>query len=138
MTLLRHLAIRCQDMERSREFYSTMFGWEFIGYRPSRLGLDFTDGVNNITLLQQPEGLDRPPLEEGNEYIHFGVIVDDLEACWQRCRDWGAEISKGDVKDRSEIEQDQLPARSFKVLDPDRNIIDVTANKEEWRGIAVS
>ncbi|MDA1053933.1 MAG: VOC family protein [Planctomycetota bacterium] len=137
MTLLRHLAIRCRDMERSRDFYATVFGWEFIGYRPSGLGLDFSDGVNNITLLQQPDGMQRPALEEGNEYIHFGVIVDDLIACWHRCREWGAEISKGDVKDRTEIEQDALPARSFKVLDPDGNVIDVTANKEEWRGIAV-
>lgn len=137
MTLLRHLAIRCRDMEHSREFYSTIFGWKFLGYRPSREGLDFSDGVNNITLLQQPEGLERPLLEEGNEYIHFGVIVDDLEACWRRCRAWGAKISKGDVKMRSEIEQDELPERSFKVLDPDGNIIDVTANRAEWRGISV-
>jgi hypothetical protein len=27
--------------------------------------------------------------------------------------------------------------RSFKVLDPDGNVIDVTANKEEWRGVSV-
>jgi len=137
MTLLRHLAIRCRDMERARSFYGTVFGWEFIGYRPSGLGLDFTDGVNNITLLQQPDDMQRPTIEEGNEYIHFGVIVDDLEACWKRCREWGAEISKGDVKDRTAIDQETAPERSFKVLDPDGNVIDVTANKEEWRGVAV-
>jgi hypothetical protein len=125
-------------MEKSRNFYETAFDWKFIGYRPSGLGLDLSDGVNNITLLQQPADMQRPRLEEGNEYIHFGVIVDDLEECWQRCREWGTEISKGDVKHRTEIEQDERPERSFKVLDPDGNIIDVTANKEEWRGIAVS
>ena len=135
--MLRHLAIRCRDMQRSREFYQTVFGFDFIGYRPSRLGLDLSDGVNNITLLQQPAEMQRPTLEEGNEYIHFGVIVDDLHACWRRCRDFGAEISKGDVKMRTEIEQEELPDRSFKVLDPDGNVIDVTANKQEWRGVAV-
>ena len=134
-TRLRHLAIRCRDMERAKSFYEAAFGFDFIGYRPSGLGLDLSDGTNNITLLQQPAEMQRPSIEEGNEYIHFGVIVDDLHACWSRCREWGAEISKGDVKDRTAITQDELPERSFKVLDPDGNVIDVTANTEEWRGV---
>ncbi len=137
MTLLRHLAIRCRDMERSRSFYQQAFGWTFIGYRPSRQGLDFSDGVNNITLIQQPAEMQRPALEEGNEYIHFGVIVDDLVACWRRCVEWGAEISKGDVKDRTSIDRDAVPQRSFKVLDPDGNVIDVTADPQEWRGVTL-
>jgi catechol 2,3-dioxygenase-like lactoylglutathione lyase family enzyme len=135
MAQLRHLAIRCQDMEKSREFYTAVIGWDFIDYRPSRLGLDLTDGVNNITLLQNPPDLVRPSFEEGDEYIHFGVVVDDLAACWQRCLDWGAEISKGDVKMRTEVESlERVPDRSFKVFDPDGNVIDVTANRDEWRG----
>ncbi|REJ73901.1 MAG: VOC family protein [Planctomycetota bacterium] len=136
-TRLRHLAIRCRDMEKAKSFYETAFGFAFIGYRPSGLGLDLSDGTNNITLLQQPADMQRPYIEEGDEYIHFGVIVDDLHACWNRCREWGAEISKGDVKDRTEIAQEDLPERSFKVLDPDGNVIDVTANTEEWRGVTV-
>ena len=135
MAQLRHLAIRCHDMEKSREFYTSVIGWEFIDYRPSRLGLDLSDGVNNITLLQNPPDLVRPSFEEGDEYIHFGVVVDDLAACWQRCLDWGAEISKGDVKMRTEVESlERVPDRSFKVFDPDGNVIDVTANRDEWRG----
>jgi catechol 2,3-dioxygenase-like lactoylglutathione lyase family enzyme len=135
MAQLRHLAIRCHDMEKSREFYTAVIGWDFIDYRPSRLGLDLTDGVNNITLLQNPPDLVRPSFEEGDEYIHFGVVVDDLAACWQRCLDWGAKISKGDVKMRTEVESlERVPDRSFKVFDPDGNVIDVTANRDEWRG----
>ena len=136
MAHLRHLAIRCNDMERSRDFYTTVIGWDFFDYRPSRQGLDLTDGVNNITLLQNPPDLVRPSFEEGEEYIHFGVVVDDLGACWQRCVDWGAEISKGNVKERSEVESlQQAPEHSFKVLDPDGNVIDVTSNRDEWNGV---
>ena len=80
MAHLRHLAIRCHDMEKSRDFYTTVIGWDFLDYRPSRQGLDLTDGVNNITLLQNPPDLVRPTFEEGEEYIHFGVVVDDLSA----------------------------------------------------------
>jgi catechol 2,3-dioxygenase-like lactoylglutathione lyase family enzyme len=135
MTHLRHLAIRCMDMELSKRFYTEVIGLEFHDYRPSRQGLDLTDGVNNITLLQQPADCVRPPLVEGNEYIHFGFI-DSLEECWQRALAWGAEISKGDVKDRSEVETlDAVPERSFKVLDPDRNVIDISDNRQEWNGV---
>ena len=137
MSSLRHVAIRCSDMEKSRTFYETAFGWEFIGYRPSGRGLDLSDGVNNITLLQQPADCKRPILEEGDEYIHFGVIVDDLAACHQRLKDWGAEFSKDDIKKRDPIEADRVPERSFKVLDPDGNVVDITEHRDEWRGVTV-
>ena len=137
MALLRHLAIRCMDMEKSRQFYEMAFGWEFIGYRPSRVGLDLSDGVNNVTLIQQPQDCSRPALEEGNEYIHFGVIVDDLEACWRRLEEWGAEFSRDDIKARNEIGDGWTPRRSFKVLDPDGNVVDVTDHQQEWRGVSI-
>lgn len=133
MTHLRHLAIRCLDMETSKDFYTEVLGLKFHDYRPSRQGLDLTDGVNNITLLQQPADCVRPPLEEGNEYIHFGLIVDDLATIWHRCKAWGAKLSKGDVKERTEIlDENAVPQRSFKVLDPDGNVIDISDNREEW------
>ena len=136
MALLRHLALRCRDMERSRKFYETVIGWKFVDYRPSRDAMDLTDGVNNITLIQQPpELIDRPALEEGAEYVHFGVIVDDLDAMWQRLHAWGAEFSKENVKERNPIDPSVRPPVSFKVLDPDGNVVDITCNHEEWRGV---
>lgn len=136
MALLRHLAIRCRDMEKSRKFYEQVIGWKFVDYRPHRTGLDMTDGVNNITLIQQPaEDCERPVLEEGREYIHFGVIVDDLEDMWQRLHKWGATFSKENVKERNPIDPNLLPPVSFKVLDPDGNVVDITCNRDEWRGV---
>lgn len=135
MAILRHLAIRCRDMERSRRFYEQVIGWKFVDYRPSGRGLDLTDGVNNITLLQQPPGPERPPMEEGNEFIHFGVIVPDLEATWERLHAWGATFSKEDVKQRLPIDPSAKPPVSFKVLDPDGNVVDITSNPKEWRGV---
>ena len=137
MAQLRHLALRCRDMEKSREFYEKLIGWKFVDYRPSGTGLDLTDGVNNITLLQQPADSERPVLEEGNEYIHFGVIVDDLEACQKRIEAWGAEISRDNIKLRKAFEPGTVSQLSFKVIDPDGNIVDITANPEEWRGVTV-
>jgi len=133
MAWLRHLALRCRDMEHSREFYTQVIGLKFHDYRPQRDSMDLTDGTNNITLLQHPADAVRPPQVEGNEYIHFGIIVADLADVWNRAKEWGAEISKGDVKDRTEVEDlNTVPEYSFKILDPDGNVIDITSNREEW------
>ena len=133
MAWLRHLALRCHDMEHSREFYTHVIGLKFHDYRPQRDSMDLTDGTNNITLLQHPADAVRPQQEEGNEYIHFGIIVADLAIVWDRAKEWGAEISKGDVKDRTEVEDlNTVPEYSFKILDPDGNVIDITSNREEW------
>jgi catechol 2,3-dioxygenase-like lactoylglutathione lyase family enzyme len=98
MALIRHVALRCSDMEKTKDFYQTAFGWELIGYRPSGTGLDLSDGVCNVTLIQQPDDCKRPPQQAGNEYIHFGVIVDDLAACRKRLEALGAEFETESIK----------------------------------------
>jgi len=136
-TLLRHLALRCRDMEKSRKFYEEVIGWRFVGYRPSGQGLDLSDGVNNITLIQHPRESQRVAAEEGSEFIHFGVIVDDLDAVWRRLHEWGATFSKENVKERNPIDPAERPPVSFKVLDPDGNVVDITCNQQEWRGVTL-
>ncbi|MBA63123.1 MAG: hypothetical protein CMJ76_12245 [Planctomycetaceae bacterium] len=131
ITRMAHMALRCSDLEKSRDFYTNVIGFEFFAWRPQGDSIDITDGYINITLL--PYHGNRDGFEEGDEYIHFGVIVDNLQEIWDRAVQWGAEISKGDVKDRTEVELSEGPGRSFKVLDPDGNVIDVTADRGEWR-----
>jgi len=138
MPFLRHLALRCRDLEKSRRFYEEVIGWRFVGWRPSGQSLDLTDGVNNITLLQHPDGPARQQLEEGEEFIHFGIIVEDLDAVWQRLHAFGATFARENVKDRNPIDPSIRPPVSFKVLDPDSNVVDITCNRQEWRGVALS
>ncbi|MCL6501655.1 MAG: VOC family protein [Pirellulales bacterium] len=135
MAWLRHLALRCRDMERSRAFYEQVIGLRFVGYRPHGRGLDLSDGVNNITLIQQPETCRRQPLPEGEEFIHFGLVVDDPDQVWQRLRAWGATFVREDVKQRLPIQPGDRPPASYKVLDPDDNVVDITSNRQEWRGV---
>lgn len=137
MALLRHLAIRCRDMETTRRFYQELIGWSFVGYRPSGRAVDLSDGTNNITLIQQPADSVRAPQQEGDEYLHFGVIVDDLEACQKRLEDAGATFSRDNIKLRREFNDGAISQESFKVLDPDGNVVDVTANTKEWPGTNV-
>lgn len=134
MGQLRHLALRCSDLDRSRTFYQTVFGWEFLGYRGSGRALDLTDGVLNVTLIDHSP-IDRRQYEEGDEFIHFGVVVDDLDAVWRRLHELGVSFSKESVKERNPIDPTQPPPVSFKVLDPDGNVVDITANRNEWVGV---
>ena len=137
MAQLRHLALRCSDIQRSRNFYQKVFDWEFLGFRPSGRGLDLTDGVLNITLIDQ-DPTERSQYEEGEECIHFGVVVDDLDEVWRRLHELGVPFSKESVKERKPIDPTKPPPISFKVLDPDGNIVDITANRSEWVGARVN
>jgi catechol 2,3-dioxygenase-like lactoylglutathione lyase family enzyme len=133
MTLLRHLALRCRDMERSRRFYE-LLGLRFVDYRPSREAMDLSDGTLNMTLIQH-NGPQRTVLEEGTEFIHFGLLVDDARAALQRLKEAGAPLLRENVKERNEMDE-MIPSGSFKVQDPDGNVIDISGNRGEWRGVA--
>ena len=134
MAFLRHIALRTKDMETSRRFYETI-GFEFVGY-PGRGGLDLSDGTLNMTILQY-NGTERPPFEEGTEFIHFGIIVEDLASIYNMLRDGGYELIMDNVKKGDEIDDNKPPERSFKVADPDGNVVDITCATDEWRGVSI-
>ncbi|MCE2416073.1 VOC family protein [Candidatus Poribacteria bacterium] len=134
MAFLRHIALRTKDMETSRRFYETI-GFAFVGYR-GRSGLDLSDGTLNMTILQY-NGTERPPFEEGTEFIHFGIIVEDLAKIYNTLRDGGFELIMDNVKKGDDIDDNKPPERSFKVADPDGNVVDITGAKDEWRGVTV-
>jgi catechol 2,3-dioxygenase-like lactoylglutathione lyase family enzyme len=134
MAFLRHIALRTKDMEASRHFYETI-GFQFVGYR-GRGGLDLSDGTLNMTILQY-NGTERPPFEEGTEFIHFGIIVEDLASIYNTLRDGGFELIMDNVKKGDEIDDNKPPDRSFKVADPDGNVVDITCATDEWRGVSI-
>jgi catechol 2,3-dioxygenase-like lactoylglutathione lyase family enzyme len=129
---VRHLALRVGDIARARRFYEEGLGFRFIGYRPSGLSLDLSDGQVNLTLLPY-EGPQRQPLTEGYEFIHLGFWVEDLAATYQRLTALGAQVVREDVKERRDFAGDAPPAGSFKVLDPDGNVLDISERPDEWR-----
>ena len=134
MAFLRHIALRTKDMEASRRFYETI-GFDFVGYR-GRGGLDLSDGTLNMTILQY-NGTERPPFEEGTEFIHFGIIVEDLASIYNTLRDGGFELIMDNVKKGDDIDDNKPPERSFKVADPDGNVVDITCATNEWRGVSI-
>jgi catechol 2,3-dioxygenase-like lactoylglutathione lyase family enzyme len=131
--LFRHFAIRTHNLEAARRFYEEGLGLRFVDYRPNtREAMDLSDGTVNLTLIQYT-GVPRTPLEEGTEFIHLGFLVDDLATTYQRFVNLGAAVVREDVKERLTIDANTVPQGSFKVLDVDGNVLDVTERQEEWR-----
>jgi catechol 2,3-dioxygenase-like lactoylglutathione lyase family enzyme len=128
-----HLAIRSRDIPRATRFYAEGLGFTVIGPRPSGSGsMDLTDGHMNLTIVPFV-GDPGPAPEEGREQIHFGILVDDAAALYRRLVAFGATIARHDVKTRDEPNPDEPPSGSYKVLDPDGNVIDVSGDVNEWR-----
>jgi catechol 2,3-dioxygenase-like lactoylglutathione lyase family enzyme len=129
---VRHLALRVRDVAQTRRFYEQGLGFGFVGFRPSGQSLDLSDGQVNLTLLPYV-GPEREPLEESFEFIHLGFWVEDLAAVYQRLVALNAKIVREDVKERREYVGDAPPVGSFKVLDPDGNVLDISERPDEWR-----
>ncbi|MCH7989454.1 MAG: hypothetical protein IID46_09965, partial [Planctomycetes bacterium] len=58
-------------------------------------------------------------------------------ACRKRLEALDAEFASESIKQPTSAEAIDAPGTSFKVLDPDGNVVDVTRNKNEWRGVSM-
>lgn len=130
---LRHIGIRTRDIARTADFYATVFGLKRLRMAPDGGSAVLGDGVMNITIVPVV-GEAAAPVAEGAEPIHLGFIVPDLLATFQRCREWGAPILAGDVASRDPLPEGALPRTSFKVADPNGNVIDVMGDPNYWLG----
>lgn len=131
MSIVRHLAIRTRDLPASRRFYEEGLELQFLGFRPLGESVDLSDGSINLTLLPY-DGPTRSPLPEGNEFVHLGLLVEDLAATYRRLVELGAHIARDDVKERRPT-SGAVPSASFKVLDPDGVVLDISERPDEWR-----
>ena len=132
MIAFRHFALRTQDIQRSRQFYSEGLGMSFVGFQPDGKAMDLADGAVNLTLIPY-DGPPRQSLEEGTEFIHFGFVVGDLAAVYGRLLALGAPVVRDDVKERHLHDASGIPVGSFKALDPDGNVVDISDRTNEWR-----
>lgn len=130
---LAHVAIRALDGEATRRFYEQGLGLRLVGYRNSGTGsFDLSDGSLNMTVIPYA-GPARESHEEGTEHIHLGFMVADAAVAYRQLEEIGATFLRSDVKVRDEFAGPPPANGSFKVADPDGNVIDVTGNPGEWR-----
>ena len=104
MPRILHLAIRSRDIPAATRFYADGLGFRVIGPRPSGSGsMDLTDGHMNLTIVPFV-GTPASAPEEGLEQIHFGILVEDAGALYQKLKEQGARVVRFDVKARGEAE----------------------------------
>src|SRR5262249_48901006 len=86
MAKIRHIAIRCKDVEATAAFFQKVFGLQLVqrrGHGP----IDLSDGDVNITLLPatNARGETKPA-----GFEHIGFSVEDADAARQRLTEAGA------------------------------------------------
>src|SRR3977135_2882289 len=98
MGKIRHIAIRCEDTDKTAQWMQQALELQFVQRRGSG-AIDLTDGDVNITLLPLGLGTADHPARPGFE--HIGMTVADDEVARQRLLGAGAvewtPIGRGDL-----------------------------------------
>ena len=98
MGKIRHIAIRCEDTEKTAQWLQDALELQLVLRRNSG-AIDLSDGDVNVTLLPLGLGAGDRPVRPGFE--HIGVTVADDEAARQRLLAAGATelnpVGLGDV-----------------------------------------
>ncbi len=130
MAKLRHIAIVVKDLEKSAEFYETVFEFERVGRDDLEIGssIYLSDGVVNMALIQYStgKGSGLADVESFSGIHHFGIQVDDLAAAQAKIEAAGGEFFFDLGDDDTEINFEK------KFKDPEGNIFDIS--KAGWAG----
>ena len=97
MSRIVHLALKVEDLDRTTEFYQTVFGFREVETRKTRdhLSRHLTDGALDFTLIKYDEGADSAESKasgEGPCIHHFAIEVEDIAKSAERLRQYGCEI----------------------------------------------
>jgi catechol 2,3-dioxygenase-like lactoylglutathione lyase family enzyme len=132
---LVHVGVRASDLAASLRFWRDALGLRVAGRMEGCC--DLTDGQHNFRVFQHA-GADRPPHVSGMlDYLHIGIRVDNLAATARRCLDLGFPIVWDGVDAGHPYDPQHLPSASFKVTDPDGIVVDITADRAQWPGVAL-
>jgi predicted enzyme related to lactoylglutathione lyase len=130
MARLRHFAIVVRDLDKSADFYESVFDLKRVGAETLDLGsaIYLSDGVINLALLTY-RGKLGSGLEDAANFVgahHFGFQVDDIAAAQKRIEAAGGTFffDLGEDPDKANFE------RKFK--DPDGIIFDIS--RKGWLG----
>ena len=133
MNRIQHLAIASQDPEGQADFYKRVFGWEEVRRidNPRARGVVLSDGAINISVLY----FKQDQIGRGMDFTgphHFGVYVDDLGGCADRCLAEGGVAY--DELPEGPNEVNYRPKRSDKFKGPEGVLFDI--NDKPWLGAA--
>src|SRR5262249_35052077 len=122
-------------LERSIRFWRDALGLPVAATMPGCY--DLTDGRSNFRIFQHKGGARAPHVGGLLDYLHVGVLVDDLAAAAKRCTDLGFEIIWDGVDGGHVYDPNAPPSESFKVEAPDGIVVDVTGSRSQWPGLGM-
>ncbi|MBI2192128.1 MAG: VOC family protein [Planctomycetes bacterium] len=134
-SLLVHIGLRATHLEKSVRFWRDALGLSV--FEAHEGWYDLTDGHHNFRLFEH-DGPARPPHVSGLlDYLHIGVRVPNLSEAARRCDDLGFRIIWDGVDAGKPYDPNHPPTRSFKVVDPDGIVVDVSADRNQWPGVDI-
>ena len=97
MSRIVHLALKVDDLDRTTEFYQTVFGFREVETRKTRdhLSRHLTDGTLDFTLIKYDIGTESAESKaagEGPCIHHFAIEVEDLDKHAAELKKRGCEI----------------------------------------------
>jgi catechol 2,3-dioxygenase-like lactoylglutathione lyase family enzyme len=134
-TVLAHVGVRATDLERTIRFWRDALGLRVASTMDGCY--DLTDGLHNFRVFQYRGAARRPHVSGLADYLHVGVVVDDLAAAAQRCTVLGFQIIWDGVDGGHPYDPNDPPSQSFKVEDPDGIVVDVTRSRDQWPGVGL-
>jgi hypothetical protein len=130
---LRHVAIRARDLARARRFDDEGPGLTWLGYRPSGVSMDLSDGAVNLTTLTAVRRPTTASAGEGQRVIHLDSLVEDVAAVNRHLLALGAAVVRAGLKERRAHDATSVPDGSLAVLAPVGNGLDISDRPAEWR-----
>jgi catechol 2,3-dioxygenase-like lactoylglutathione lyase family enzyme len=132
-TQLVHVGVRATNLAASIRFWRDALGLQAVEEIDDCY--DLTDGYHNFRVFQY-DGPARPPHVSGMlDYLHVGVVVDDLGAAARRCLALGFQILSDGVGGEVPYDPSAPKFDSFKVVDPDGIVVDVAGQRTQWPGV---
>ena len=125
MAKLRHVAISVPDLQKAANFYEEVF--EMQRLRESKVAVNLSDGVVNLTLLRFPTD-EMAGDERGKDFFgvhHIGFQVDDPEETGKRVLKQGG-IHMGEAPSPPGVNAEE------KYRDPDGVVFDLSGHG--WEG----
>ena len=115
MAKLRHIAMVCEKMEETAQFYEKAFGMKRVRQHASAIGL--SDGVVSLVIIHPSNANMKGDDKRGLH--HIGFQVDDMEQASAQVEANGAVFHGGIVAERGGVGE-------RKYLDPNGQVFDLT------------
>ena len=124
-----HVVLKCQDLEKARDFYVGTLGMTLAKYDPNRgMFLRFDDYHHDIAIFKTSPEADLPKKDQVG-LVHVALIVDDLDtvkAWYERAKEMGVPIV---------TTTDHAVTNSLYIKDPEGNVLEIYCERPEydWR-----